>query len=410
MNDDLHASGQKPVIRMGDVLTMAPQSDALNDDVLGRLLAGWSHVPAVEIAKMGVFHLARELTVTLPDNEGFGNELRLKVAEEIMKLLSRFGIEAESDQPPLLTTVRIERNYDEMSLRQLLETIIADPDVYPNAVRCIRTHRELRPVVSKTHKWVVPVNDTGEIDLEATLRYVTQLSKPHSTVQRIVEGRRPISLDHAMGVNDQPLIHPVTGRLVQGPDDNGFDWSSLDRELLEAVIWARKTGHRRLPDLESDVFGWSEQLFQDPLPRRFRDILDDYRNARRERVSTVDGIRADWPEDLPHDDIYTFFAATAVAVDYEALVRQAARLAAPYRGTGMGITVSGGVYTTVNLSGMSAYLNGPVVLDGGTIKGMGASGTVYMPPGRSVSVSGMGAHVQVVNQTWKQLAERLGLV
>lgn len=398
---------QDEVILMGPILTMAPESDALNRDVLARLLLTWSHTPATTIAQMSRYRLTEQLLTTLPDDLGFGNELRLKVAEEITALLKRLGFQTQPAQPVAPTVVRVERNYREMSLRQLLEAVIANPDVFDEAVRYILSHPELSAAARKTHKWVIPAHDEGGIDLEATMRYVTQLNRPHSVVQRTVEGRRPISLNRAMGVNDQPLIHPITGRLVQGPDSNGFDWSTLDLEVLEAILWARKIGHDRLPDLESDVYGWSEQLFQNPLPRRFQDIMDDYRTAKKDRDSTVDGIRADWPEDLPHDGVFTFY--TARTVGYEALVREAANLAAPCRASGTGASVQGGAYTTIHVSGTGASISGTVVLDGGKITGTGVSGVVYMPPGGSIRVSGIGASVRVVNQTWKQLAERLGL-
>ncbi len=294
---------QQPVIRMGEILTMTPESDALSGDVLNRLGTTWTEIPATEIARNGVFGIARELTVILPDGEGFSNALRLRVAEEVIALLHRFGIDAQAPQPRVTTTtVRIERNFSEMSLRQLLEAIVTDPEVYPEAVRYIKRHPELQNATRKTYKWVVPVNEDGTgIDIEATMRYVLELDKPHSVPQRRVERRRPVWLGRAMGVNDLPLIHIITGRLVQGPDENGFDWSTRPKELLEAIIWARKTGHTQLPDLQSDVYGWSEQLFHDPLPRRFQNILDDYLDAKEARVSTTDGIRADWPEDLPFE-------------------------------------------------------------------------------------------------------------
>lgn len=405
---------EQEVIRMGAVLTLAPESDVLNGDVRSRLDTAWSELPAQEIADKGVFGITKDLMATLPDSDGYSNALRLKVAEEIIELLKRFGIVPQTKQPTAtepVTTVRVERNFSEMSLRQLLAAITDDPKTYAEAAPYISSHRELRTAARKTYKWVVPASDEGTgIDLDATMRYVLELNKPHTVPQRRVDGRRPVWLGHAMGVNDLPLIHPITGKLVQGRDDNGFDWSQLPLELLEALLWARKTGHSLLPDLDSDAFGYSEQLFQSPLPRRWQNILDDYLDAKERRESTTDSIRADWPEDLPFDSVYTFFVvAKAAAVDYEALVRNAADLVAPLRASGMGLSVRGGVYSTIQVSGMNAYLDGPVVISGGHVSGMNPSGTVYMPPGMTLQVSGMGPNVRVINQTWKQLAERLGL-
>ncbi|MGD8374433.1 MAG: hypothetical protein PVI21_06285 [Candidatus Woesebacteria bacterium] len=401
-----------PVIRMGEILTMAPESDVLNGDVIARLGTAWSEIPAADIAQQGVFGLARNLMVVLPDNGGFSNALRLRVAEELVALLKRFNVE-ESVPQQTVTTVRVERNFSEMSLRQLLETIVIDPSLYREALRHIKAHPELRNAARKTYKWVVPVNSDGTgIDVDATMQYVLELDKPHAVPQRRVTGhRRPVWLGRAMGANDLPLVHVITGRLTQGPDENGFDWSTRPKELLEAILWARKTRHSQLPDLQSDVYGWSEQLFCDPLPRRFQDILGDYLDAKESRVSTTDGIRADWPEDLPFDSAFTFVVTVkAAAVDYEALVCEAANLVAPLHASGMGTSVRGGVYSTIKVSGMNAYIDGVIVINGGQVSGMSVSGTVYMPPGRSLRVSGMNANVRVINQTWRQLAERLGLV
>jgi len=410
------AATPQPVIPMGDVLMMAPESDALNGDVRSRLDRVWVDRSAQDIADLGPFGIAKELLAILPDAEGFSNALRLQVAEEIVSLLSRFGIVSQTSAPQPATTrtyqVTLNRNFSEMSLRQLLEAIIADPSVYAEAVRYISSHPELQRARAKTYKWVVPADDDGTgIDLEATMHYVLELNKPHSVAQRRINGRRTVWLGRAMGVNDLPLIHPITRRLVQGPDANGFDWSTRNRKLLEAVLWARKTRHSQLPDLQSDEFGYSEQLFQEPLPRRWQNILDDYLDACERSESTTNGIRADWPEDLPFDSVFTFTVTVkAAAVNYEALVREAASLVAPISKSGMNATITGGVYTSIRLSGMCAYVDGAVVLDGGQVSGMNCSGVIYMPPGRTIQSSGMNSDVRVVNQTWEQLARRLGLV
>ena len=78
--------------------------------------------------------------------------------------------------------------------------------------------------------------------------------------------------------------------------------------------------------------------------------------------------------------------------------------------TGSNMKVSGGPYRRVRLAGSNIRVEGLVVIEGGRIKGSNASGTVYVPPGVDVSISGSNSNVEVRPESWEKIARRVGLL
>lgn len=395
----------------GEALAFAPAHDALTDDVKGRLEGVWGTLPASEIGTKGVFDIARDLTTVLPDPD-YDNTVRFNVATAVHETLKGFGFAADVPQQQTLR-VKVDRSYREMTtLRELLEALMEWPDDHIEVLPYIKAHHQVRAVNDKSRgAWVI-LNSEGGIDLELTLAYVAQLGQLHAVAQWKFKERRPVTLDEALGINRRALIHPFTHQGLQGPDANGFDLSRCDVELIEALLWASATGHSAWPQ-QIDVYSCTEQILANSLPRRWALVLEQYGEAKAKN----DGnrlVNPYWPDGVQMDTVlnlaihFGFGGSKVATVNYQQLLEEVAQGACHH--SGMASVINGGVYDTIHVSGMAATINGAIVLRGGNITGMSASGTIYAPPGVSIRVSGMAASVRIVNESREELARRAGLL
>ena|GEM_PF-919071 len=411
---------ESPLLR--DVIEIIPTNDVLTDAVLDRLKEVWGDLTATDIAAKSKLELARDMMVVLPDSDGFTAKLRLQVASGLRELFKELELlpqqspqeqAAPTSQPQTIKVV-MDKSYDQMDLIELLEKLNAE--TYAEIRSHLDRNQRVQAASMKADgKWVV-VGERG-INVGATLRYITHLNKRFSSAQREFEGARPTTLDRALGIDDRPIISFLTGRPVQGPDENGFDLTTLPedrRDLPEAGLYAASIGHPMFPKT-IDPYEHASQLFEPTLNKRWKTILDDYRTALADGDPQATRISRYWPADVPLDRTFDAVNLTfnvmvnaPATPDYEAMVREAAM--GDCRRQGMSVVVRGGVYKRLVISGMSPSIQGVVVTEGGSISGMSASGTVYAPPGVSVSVNGMSSNVDVHNVSWKKLAEILHLV
>lgn len=402
-----------PSVTFGQVILIAPDNEALTTNIKSKLIEVWGEMPASEIGVKTVFDMAYELLAILPDPD-FNNDVRFRTAEAVHSLFKRMGF--ADDGPQQTVKVTFDKTPDQMSLRELLEALTAQPNNYAELRSFIEAHHQVREATRKSNgAWVIK-NPTGSINVEQTLDYVTQLSKRFASAQREFKNQRPVTLAKALGIDDRALIHPFTGRPVQGPDDNGFDLSTLDPELHEALLWAADTCHSAWPR-QIDLYTYTEEVLTTPLPRRWQRILSDYQYAK-ESDDTVRPNRY-WPENVPFGQTLNLTAgflgtttgqrnSTSSNTNYQQILLEMAQ--ASCKQSGMASRVNGGVYRRINVSGMSAMIDGVIVLEGGVVSGMSSSGTIYAPPGVSIQVTGMSASVQVINLTWEKLAQRAKLV
>jgi hypothetical protein len=404
-------------VTLGDVLPIAPGDDRLPDTVRELLIEAWGDRAASEIGAMNVFAIARELLAVMTDQNDYSNDARFRAAEAVHDLLSRAGLAAAATAAaPLRVTVDMPKSPAEMPLRDLLALLAAEPERYGEIRPYLDGHPQVRAAQSHTSgAWAIP-GARGGIDVEATLAYVGQVSRPHASAQRMFKGRRPVKLSAALGLDERALIHPFTGRPVQGPDSNGFDFSQLNPELHEALLWAAVTGHSAWPQ-QIDLYTYSEEVFRTPLPRRWQLILDDYKAARSAEDDSTRIITRYWPEGLSLEQVIDLAsglpggrrAGRAAPAGYQQLVEQKAALSGTLDGFGSGNDYSGGVYERIAVSGSGSSFRNVVITQGGSISGSGGDGNILLPPGVRVRISGSGNQIRQQNMTWKDLAEYLGL-
>jgi hypothetical protein len=314
-------------------------------------------------------------------------------------------------------TLDVPKTPADMTWRELLVLLAAETGRYHE----VRPYLEAQPQVRAASRctggaWAI-TGEGGTLDVEATVAYVSQVSRPHASAQRKFRGRRPVTLGKALGLDDRALIHPFTGRPVQGPDSNGFDFSELAPELHEALLWAVLTGHSAWPQV-MDLYTFSDEVFRSPLPKRWQLILDDYRAAKEAEEDSTRVITRYWPEGLSLDGVYDLASGTpgvspqarrAPAIDHRAFVMEAASTRGTLRASGVGTTYTGHAYTEVRVSGVDITFSNVVVTGLVKVSGVRVRGTVLLVPGASVEDSGVHNSLAAIDITWADAAQRLGL-
>lgn len=414
-------------VTIGDVLAIAPDDDRLPGNVKARVLAVWGERDVSEIAAMNVFAAAHELLAVLTDQEGFTNEDRFRAAEGLHDLLKRSGFATETAAPVRVTIDRA-KSLAEMDARDLLGLLADEPGRHGEVRPYLDGQPEVRAAQSRTSgAWVIP-GASGDIDVEATLAYLGQVSRPHASAQRVFQERRPVTLAAALRLDERAMVHPFTGQPVQGPDANGFDFSQLDPDVHESLLWAAVTGNPAWP-AQVDLYTFTEEVFTAPLPRRWQRILDDYRAARAAEEPGTRGITRYWPEGRPPEqaiDLATGLAAgtpgTAApsragaprasqpaSAGYQKLVENAGAVAGALSATGNMSDYNGGIYQRAAFIGNMNTFNGVVFVQGGSITGNQNDGNLLLPPGVRVAIIGNMNEINQRNISWEELAGRLGL-
>lgn len=173
-------------------------------------------------------------------------------------------------------TVQQQKEVGQMSPGELLELLRVEPD-NDEAYLCLVSHPRMKALFDQTQRVMVAGPRGAGFDLEKTQKYWQRLRRETSRPLNKFLGSRTITIDKALGRIEKILVHPVVaGEFIDGGYDNdGQDWSQVDRDLMEAVLWARLTKHRSFPK-DPDIFAVYEELTADELSMRWSGILEDY--------------------------------------------------------------------------------------------------------------------------------------
>lgn len=389
---------------LAELLELVPDDDLLTASAKDQIVSTAGNQPLRNVATMSAMSLAKLI-------KGPAIPAPLPVATRLLQLTEQalHVVEASTAEVPTANS----------SIAAMLTYLCLEPrpEDYQEIIDLLLQKRQLQIALRKTDKWVIPATKpapgkpTG-INIEGTVRYVSHLaSSMFSKKQTTFEGATPVTLERALGLNERPLIHPFTLEPVIGPVD-GHDLADLDPELHKALLWAGslKPRHRAWP---VDLFTAWEEIFQptEQLGGRLALILSEYQAAEAESEEGL-GINRYYTQQQGRVALVLTEIAQATPVKneeyYRALLRQNAN--GDLNRSGMSYTVTGGVYNRVSLSGMSATIRGIVVLEGGDISGMSANGTVYVPRGVNIDISGMSASVEIKPCTYEQLARLAGLI
>ncbi|WP_139279051.1 hypothetical protein [Seinonella peptonophila] len=270
----------------------------LTDEVKNELISAWGQRPVTEFSNMDVFDLAGELASVLPDNadKGYNNDFRFDLAEAISVLLAK-GLRSNDVQPqqPQKIEVKVEetKTPDKMFLPELLAALVKDN--YADLRPFIEDHCQVQTAVNKAKDgaWVIPGSEAGTIDVEQTMWYVNHLAERDTYWQREVDGRRPVTLQQALGIESRSYFNPFTKSGVKGPWE-GYDFSQLDENLHEALVWASTISHKAWPKV-IDEYTHLPEVFAKTLAPRWQEIFDDY--IYKVQTGQISRVSRYWTED-----------------------------------------------------------------------------------------------------------------
>lgn len=163
----------------------------------------------------------------------------------------------------------------DMSPGELLALLVNEPD-NDDAYDAFVSHQRVIPLLNKTPNIMAALKGGG-FDIQKTQNYWRRLRNPLSQPLTKFQGARLVTVDKALGRIEKILVHPVfAGEYINaGYDNDNQDWSEVDRELMEAVLWARQTKHRAFPK-NPDPYAVYGELTAEDLSPRWDNILEDY--------------------------------------------------------------------------------------------------------------------------------------
>jgi hypothetical protein len=357
-----------------------------------------------EIARMSPLRLASKLIGT----EGVAEDDLMDVARELIAAFrAMLGLDSAPPQPqgPLNMTVQVEKRLGELTARELLGHLVADPGQFDDVAEALRATRLVRHAGQSP--WAIP-GLGGGLDVTATAEYLEYLSRPGSIPQRLWPprgGTRPETLESAFGREARLMVNPFTGQTFAGFDEWGNDWNELPETDHLAMRWAVATGHRNLPPVP-DARRLTDDLFAKKRPAYLREITEDFTEARRHD-----------PQLAAMSRYFTGETATGLAAaqarprrseeDYLKLLLGAAQgdrtsMSGDIR---LGATV---VESFKTMSG-DVVLNGTVVLRGGSTMSGDLKGTCYVPRGVTISTISGDDRLDVYVRSYADLARQAGL-
>lgn len=187
---------------------------------------------------------------------------------------------AGTESPRCLT--ELERK----SERDLLKCLAIDLKNI-TALHTLRAKPLVQSARIKTERWVVRDQD-NKLDAEITYNYLVFLNKPTAIPQTNFHNRRTVTIEMALGMNTDVLRHPLfEGKMItDGLDEFGSDWSNVPLEVMNALLWARTTGHPLFPKNVdgAKAFDISQKAAVPQLTELgLRNIVRDYKNALDDR-------------------------------------------------------------------------------------------------------------------------------
>ena len=389
-------------VTFAEFVKMLPVEEPLTEEVLSHLenLEPLSAQDVEIVAKLTTVEIGKFIVASFPDY----SRKALDIASKLKANFERYGYapnQKTASSTPQEVVVKLEKNPEQMSFSQLFTAAATTPDRAVELLPYLKQTREYRAAATKT-KYLAKVRE-GHLDVSGTIQYVLTLSSPYSRVARPSEGEKFQTLESALGVGGQVIIHPLTGEPIQGADEAGLDYSQLDPELRKAVIWARQTNHPLFPKqvrLAEDGYA----LCTKPLPTPWGLILRDYWTAVDRQETSALGVRLEYDESELGDKVE--FQPQSVK-NYESIVRHHAR--DKYVAIHSFQTIEG-IYNQLEVVGSGINLKSVVVLERANLVGSNISGTIVIP-NQKVSVLEMGLNINVAQKilSWEQIAQHYNL-
>lgn len=359
-----------------------------------------------EVARMSPLRLASRLIGL----EGVAEDDLIDVARDLITAFRQMlGLDsAPSPQPqgPLSVTVVTEKKLGELTARELLARLAADPSEFDDIAAALAATRPVR--AARGNPWAVPVPGGG-LDVALTAEYLEYLSRPGSVPQRLWPprtGARPETLEAVFGREARLMLNPFTGQAFSGLDEWGNDWNDLPEADHLAMLWAVATGHRNLPPVP-DARRLTDDLFARKRPAYLREITEDFTEARRHDPQLAAVTRYFTPEAAAGLTGAAQARPRRTEDDYRALLLGAAQS----RRDVMNSSIRLGPVVIEAFSTMngSVHLDGTVVLGSSSAGNGSLYGTAYVPAGVRITTTNGSDRLAVYVRSYEDLARQAGL-
>ncbi|WP_144875574.1 hypothetical protein, partial [Hyella patelloides] len=364
-------------------------SELLTQDILVFLehLAPLSDKDVTVVGKLTSGEIAQLISVSQPELK----RKSISIAIEILSRLKAAGyLENQAKMQPPQELI-IKPGLDTMGLSDLLKICQESPKQKLEAWRVITNHQEYINASQKTSAlaWVV----NGNLDIERTVTYIHLMSDP-LTVKQIPmreKGEKLISLAEALAVETRSYFHPLTGKLLRGPDKYGIDWTlELSPEYHKAAIWALidPTCHLHPGESYNNALEllqgqgvWSlvmaqywQALDENNSSAMSVSVYGNQQTIKKERKSKSSSLETKSNHEVLQGEAYyqQFLKEQSVGNDFQ---------------TGYSKKLTG-IYDHLTVSGYNFSLDRIVCLEGAAITGYNINGTVILPPGKKISDTG----------------------
>jgi hypothetical protein len=424
---------------LASVIRLMRTDDVMTATVKEALIASAGTTNVSDLAHLDGGGLAELLIDAVPMLAEAGDPLA--VAERLLQAFERArataGTTAQSDTDAIARAIKVQvefpQNLGDMSLEKLLELLRDNPERADEILAYV--HRQPRVVTALVKSDRLAIVHDGRLHVGHTLAYIGRLARDFTYPAEIYENARPTTFAKAAGTESRPYIHPFTGDPVEGPDELGFDFSLLSEELHNALLWARNplSPHPAWPAIV-DRFTLSGEVFTDPLPERWKIILDAYRAARADGDELALAINRLYPKELMRRlglDTGTTgrrhpFGGSEPQRDeawYGQQLRSAAAQA-PIRVSSGDVTRRSCVLTSVNTNSGDITLrnvlilgdvttnSGDIALDNVIVLGNvrtnsgDVEGRIYLPPSAGVNTNSGDNDASVYNLSYEQLYKK----
>lgn len=225
---------------------------------------------------------------TLKDNEITNlDELKKLDLDKLLKM----GVKMGSAQKLVdkLGEKKVENiATDKMSVEELLKYLIVNPK-HEKALEALKGNKLVQESEQKaqTSRWAA-VGEDKKLDPAITVAYLNYLKKGGKP-DTIFKDKHLKLLEVALGNTEETVwYHPLfeSEQIVDGIHNN-LDWTTVDQELLKALLWARRTNHKDFPK-DPDAFQLHEKAVVKPLTDpRLKKILTDFKLALEEEEATA---------------------------------------------------------------------------------------------------------------------------
>jgi hypothetical protein len=393
-------------LTFSEFAAMTAVSDILTEEILSLLesIGPLKDQSVGVVARLESGDIAKAIASIKPELKRQAMAIAVAILAELRN--AGYGAAAEA-VPTQEITIKYPTTIESMSLRQLIETAVSDPDRKTEAYQRILAHHDVQKAQCRTDSlaWVI----NGVLDAGRTIAYI-QLMGDKFTRKQLPsreDGEKLLTLGEALGVATDCYFHPLDGSPLRGADEFQIDWTQeLDPETHKAAIYALKTGSKIHP-------GFSYSAAQALLKggAEWSLIIKEYWAALDRGDAIAQGIQIrqkQSPTSMPGSrwTVRDFGVPSSAPDDsyYENLVRSLCVGEESIASHNQ--SIKPGVYSSIYVGAHNTvFLQGVVFLQDCTIGSHNVSGTVIVPPGKRVMIRAHNVNIDEVRcKSWHEVA------